>query len=204
MCSRVGEEYATVQVPASDGQLPCTGTYMTAWNAKQVVRLMPRVSCGGGYEYPTQPGEKKGGLFKGWHAHSNRWHLCHSPGDGIFFVVGGMPVNIDSNHPESAKVTILTDGPITVKGQRSFEPAMEDLLFATEQGITIEGGPHQLRGVLSTQTCATLKGTAYLEGAVLAQGTCQTTISDSFKIHYDGNMRVPFGGITRITAWNEL
>jgi hypothetical protein len=204
MCIRPGEGYATVQVPAPEGSAPCTGTYMTAWNAKQVVRLMPRVSCGSGYEYNTQPGGNEGGLFRGWHAHSSRWHLCHSPGDGIFFAVGGEPIDIDSNHPESARVTILTDGGINVKGTRSFEPALEDLLFAAEQPISIEGGPHQLRGVMSTQQCATLKGTANLDGAVMAQGTCQTSISDTFKINYDGGMRVPFGGITRIAAWNEL
>jgi Tfp pilus assembly protein PilX len=204
MCIRPGETYATVQVPAMEGGTPCSGTWQSAWTAKQVVRLMPRVSCGGGFEYDTQPGESKGGLFKGWHAHSSRWHLCHVPGDGIFYAVGGYPINIDKDHPESAKVKILTDGAITVKGTRSFEPAMEDLLFAAEKPITIEGGPHQLRGVISTQEHLNLKGTAYLEGAVMAQGTAQSTISDNFHINYDGSMRVPFGGTTRITAWNEL
>jgi hypothetical protein len=204
MCIRPGETYATVQVPASEGGSACTGTWQTAWNAKQVVRLMPRVSCGSGFETQTQPGESKGGLFKGWHAHSSRWHLCHVPGDGIFYAVGGHPIEIDKDHPESAKVTILTDGAINMTGARSFEPAMEDLLFAAERPITVSSGPHQLRGVISTQQHLTLKGTAYLEGSVMAQGTTQSTISDNFHINYDGGMRVPFGGTTRITAWNEL
>jgi hypothetical protein len=202
MCIQTGMPHASVRVPADKDKPPCSGGEY---------RLLNRTSCGSAAELdPSDPQYlTKNSLFRGWHAHSDFWHICHAfPEEaGIFFLDGAAnkATKVDAKATTPSRITIISNHGLEIGNNMVLDAFLPGYLLQAEGALDISGS-HTLNGAIASREEITLTGSnTVVNGPVISNNKSgRKTVVKDVTINYAGGMALPLPGLVRIISWNEL